>query len=143
MLNSGIMKSFLASGIILLAISGQLKAQAARHPSDPVIQEIHQTLSLAQVEGLVPYLGNEVEMNINGNKSICPKDQAAIILLDFLAHNKPSHFQMVNSVSASNNQSLVSGRLSSQHGGNPVKVFIVMNKEQGKYQIESLGLSHE
>ena len=126
--------------VLLTALVCLLTLRLAAQAEDPLalLQTDLQTPNAVQ---LAKWFNEDVEVGIDGEKASYPRDQAEIVVNDYFRKHPGKGFTILHQASDNDQMKYLVGRYYANDG--PVKVYILMSKEHGKFQISLLDFSKE
>ena len=116
-------------------------AQATAQDSMPeAVTTLQQQLS-SEPNSVARWFGDDVELGIDGHKASYPKSQAEFIVRDYFRRYTPTTFTLLRQGAKDTAQRYLIGKY--QGGQGPVKVYVLMKHDKGRYLIDMLDLSKE
>ena len=120
----------------LLASFG-LEAQAEPDP----VAALQLQLSAADAEGMARWFNDEVELGINGQKTSYLRVQAGYVVKDYFRKHPPGTFTLLRQSEANKASRFLIGKY--ERDNHYTKVFVQLNRHNGRYSIDLLDLSTE
>lgn len=126
--------------VVLTALVCLLSLRLAAQANDPLAL-LETDLQTPNAVQLAKWFNDDVEVGIDGEKASYPRDQAEIVVNDYFRKHPGKGFTILHSASENANMKYMVGRYLANDG--PVKVYVLMSKENGRFQISMLDFSKE
>lgn len=125
---------------LLVVLASLYSLSPAQQAEDPVAL-LQTNLQTPKASVAAEWFNDDVEVGINGEKASYPRDQAEIVVNDFLRKHPGKGFTVLHQGTENDRMKFLVGRYQANDG--PLKVYVLMSKEGGKYQISMLDFSKE
>lgn len=116
-------------------------AQASAQGSMPAAVTDLQKQLASEPNAVARWFGDDVELGIDGQKASYPKSQAEFIVRDYFRKYTPSSFTLLRQGAKDSTQRFLIGQYQSEQG--PVKMYVLMKHDKGRYLIDVMDLSKE
>jgi len=134
-MNNTFKKLVLLASCTFLFFTGQ--AQGNRTP----IEDMVNAIKADRVLDMVKYFDNFVPLTLNNAQSVYSRNQAEVVLRDFLDKNTPRDFNVMENGAPDNTSKFMIGSFDSQNA--KFNVYILMKLKDGNYYIQDLRINKE
>jgi hypothetical protein len=109
--------------------------------TNPTLLQIAEAFKSGDAEKVAVFFNTQVELNFDDEKANYSKNQAEVLLKEFLTKNKPTSFEYVHQGTAKEGRLYAIAKYKTQKLS--FNVYILLKQVSGSYKIDTLDFSND